>query len=254
MANPMVKEKTDLTCEQWLSSNSQTAPQPVSKQTVETKAWFVCIQGVEHFAKSYPELLANTWALVEQAIAGSGLHPSIVPLRRVIYCSDGVVHLYDRITGENLSDSHARQKYASLPVQVRINTVLTICDALASVCDHGFSIVDWYEGNMIFDFETEQIWLFDWELSRTGPGFELEMQSNYGSSRLMAPEEFVRGSSIDQQSLVFNLGRFTLLNVPELADELAEEIATATYPAKYKRFETVRGFSDAIKARLTQVP
>jgi len=96
-------------------------------------------------------------------------------------------------------------------------------------------IVDWYEGNMIYDFADKHIWLFDWELCRRGQGFTLDMDSNYGSSRLMAPEEFIRGSWLDLQTLVFNLGRYALLTLPELAEQTAPILARATYPARSRR-------------------
>jgi serine/threonine-protein kinase len=105
---------------------------------------------------------------------------------------------------------------------------------------------------MIYDFAQQRIWLFDWELCRKGDGFTLEMDSNYGSSRLMAPEEFIRGSWLDQQTIVFNLGRYALLTLPELADTLAPVLARATYPARSRRYSSVREFTQAFsKAILT---
>ena len=106
-------------------------------------------------------------------------------------------------------------------------------------------IVDWYEGNMIYDFAQKHIWLFDWELCRRGDGFTLDMDSNYGSSRLMAPEEFIRGSWLDQQTLVFNLGRYALLTLPELAERAAPILARATYPARSGRYQSIQEFTQA---------
>ena len=116
---------------------------------------------------------------------------------------------------------------------------------LTTIGDAGFMIVDWYEGNMIYDFAQKRIWLFDWELCRKGEGFTLEMDSNYGSSRLMAPEEFIRGSWLDQRTIVFNLGRYALLTLPELADALAPVLARATYPARSERYPSIREFTHA---------
>lgn len=66
----------------------------------------------------------------------------------------------------------------------------------------------------------------------------------------MAPEEFVRGSRIDQQTLVFNLGRYALLTLPELADALAGVLARATYPARAGRYSAVRDYIAALHRAL----
>jgi len=76
------------------------------------------------------------------------------------------------------------------------------------------------------------------------------MDSNYGSSRLMAPEEFLRGSWLDQRTLVFNLGRYALLALPELAEPLAPILARATYPARAERYASLREFTRALATAL----
>jgi len=233
---------TDLTAEEWLAKESEGEFEAIAKQGTETKAWFAKVAGADTFAKRYPAHLLDTWASVERDISGGGFHPAIVPLRSVIKCSDGDLYLYDRVRGENLGGQEERKRFSALPTEDRLRVSIAICEALAAICEAGFTVVDWYEGNMIYDFEGRQIWLFDWELCRRGASFILEMDSNYGSSRLMAPEEFVRGSRIDEQTLVFNLGRFVLLNVPELAEPLAEVLSCATYPSRQGRYETVRAF------------
>lgn len=146
-----------------------------------------------------------------------------------------------------------RKRFAALPVEERLSVVLDVCGALAAIADAGITVVDWYEGNTIYDFEAKRAWLFDWELCRRGSSFVLQMDSNYGSSRLMAPEEFVRGSIIDERTLVFNLGRFALLNLPDLADDLAPVLARATYPAKSERYITSRDFLAALLGSMGQV-
>ncbi|AIE84620.1 hypothetical protein [Fimbriimonas ginsengisoli] len=236
-----------VSAEEWLRGASEGELEEVEKTTHDTRAWFATIDGVRVFAKWYPSALRDTWSGVERSIAGQALHPSIVPLERVVKCAGGDLFLYPRVDGENLGQPEAKHRFSKLPTQERLTAVLAVCGALAAVCEAGFAVVDWYEGNMIYDFERRRIWLFDWELSLPGGSFVLEMDSNYGSSRLQAPEEFVRGSVIDQVTLVFNLGRFALLNLPELADELAPVLAKATYPAKSGRFQTVAELARALQ-------
>jgi len=236
--------------EQWLASRSAKPLDPIQKSSDTTQAWFVEIGGVELFAKLYPTELIPTWGEAERKIAGANLHSCIVPITQVVEVQDGQLFLYRLVDGDNLGGSDVRARFMRLPVTRRAMAVVSTIEALAAICNLGFAVVDWYEGNMIFDFERDRLWLFDWELCRPGRSFVLEMESNYGSSRLMAPEEFVRGSVIDEQTLVFNLGRFALLYLPEWAEPLAAVLAKATYPARAGRYRTVDSLLAALRSDL----
>jgi serine/threonine protein kinase, bacterial len=217
----------------------------ISKDTPDTFAWFASTEEHDFFCKLYPHQLVQTRAAIEIAIAEAHLHPAIIPLRHRVPCSEGILLLYDRVSGVNLGPMEPRNRFQSLPLPERLTAVSAIFSALTAICEAGFMVVDWYEGNMIYDFVNKQIWLFDWELCQRGDGFTLEMDSNYGSSRLMAPEEFIRGSWLDQQTLVFNLGRYALLVLPELAERAAPILARATYPARSGRYQSIREFTQA---------
>ncbi len=235
----------------WFERQGLHSVTPISKSSPETSAWFASADGYELFVKLYPHESQEQQADVEIAISGANFHPAIVPLRQTVACAEGTLLLYDRVRGENLGSSEARRRFHSLRLSERISAVSTVFEALSAIGDAGFMIVDWYEGNMIYDFDQQQIWLFDWELCRRGDGFTLAMDSNYGSSRLMAPEEFVRGSRLDQRTIVFNLGRYALLSVPELAAPLAPILARAAYPAPAERYPTIRAFTEAFAAAIS---
>lgn len=217
----------------------------IAKESSETKAWFASTMEQDLFLKLYPHHYAETRAAVEMTIAGANLHPAIVPLRRVVSCREGMLLFYDRVPGDNLGPMEQRGRFQALPLAERIVAVCAIFAALTAISEAGFMIVDWYEGNMIYDFSQKHMWLFDWELCRKGDGFTLEMNSNYGSSRLMAPEEFIRASWLDQQTLVFNLGRYALITLPELAEKAAPILARATYPARSGRYLSLGEFTQA---------
>lgn len=237
-------------CLEWLRAQSSNEPVPISKDIQITRAWFAAVDGRPTFAKAYPKELVGTWAKIEAAISAADLHPAIVPLRRKIDCDDGVLLLYDRVEGENLGSQPVRKRFAALPVEERIQAVLTATEAVAAVHEAGFVVVDWYEGNMIYNFSTRRLWLFDWELCREGASFRLEMAANYGSSRLMAPEEFVRGSVLDGRTVVFNLGRYTLMNLPDLAEPLSIVLARATHPSRMARYESPQQYGQALREGL----
>jgi serine/threonine-protein kinase len=89
--------------------------------------------------------------------------------------------------------------------------VASILDAHLAVAAAGFVAVDLYDGCFLYDFDDQVMHLIDLDEYRPGP-FRLEADRLPGSRRYMAPEEFHRGSVIDERTTVFNLGR-TLANL-----------------------------------------
>jgi serine/threonine-protein kinase len=237
---------------EWLSEHSARTPEEIVKDGKTTRAWFAVIDGRDVFVKWYPAERRASWAYIEAVISGAGLHPQIVPLRQTVECADGVLLIFDRVRGESLAPQEVRAQFSRLPQVERTAAVLTASEALAAICEAAFMVVDWYEGNMIYDFDARRLWLFDWELCREGGSFVLTMAANYGSSRLMAPEEFVRGSRLDQKTLVFNLGRYALMTLPDLAEPLAPVLARATYPAPSGRYGTIQEFATALRQAITE--
>ena len=105
-----------------------------------------------------------------------------------------------------------------------------------------------YEGNLVYDYAAREIHLFYVDLCVQGDGFVLMMERNYGSSRLMALEEFQRGSWIDARSNVFNLGRIAQTTLGDASPALAAVFARAVLPERDSRYPTVRAFADAFSS------
>jgi hypothetical protein len=79
----------------------------------------------------------------------------------------------------------------------------------------------------------------------------LATDRQYGSTRFMAPEEFVRGATIDERTTVFNLGRaaFVLLSPGDRAgDPLFDVAHRATRPAPADRYQSVGELTHAWRA------
>jgi hypothetical protein len=243
----MVSEETwPGTLAWWLVTIPDVAEE-TEKTNAETRAWRAEWDGAEWFVKFVPSALMESRARVEMATSGAGLHPAIVPLRQVVHVHDGVLLIYDRVRGENLGSAEARAQFSALPLSERIAALTTLFDALAAVTEAGWVLVDFYEGNVMYDYGVRRVWLFDWDLCRKGDGFTLEMDRNYGSSRLMPPEEFQKGAWIDGRSNVFTLGRVAMLTLGDDAGPFAPVLARATDSAHLQRFETVRAFTDVFQ-------
>jgi serine/threonine protein kinase len=141
-------------------------------------------------------------------------HPALPRLHQVIESPAGPLLVYQWVDGELVRADRASrddprsvfQRFRALPVAetaASLDRVFALHDALARL---GWIAVDFYAGSLIYDFGRRQIHVMDLDLYRDAP-FTNEMGRMFGSSRFMAPEEFVRGARIDERTNVFTMGR-----------------------------------------------
>lgn len=184
-------------------------------------------------------------------------HRSIVPLRQVLRADEELALVYPWVAGEVLygpatargslartdpASAHAR--FRAQPVGVILDVFEEILDAHLSVSRAGFVAADWYDGCLVYDFAQRRINLIDLDEYRPGP-FVVEGAPLPGSTRFRPPEHCRNGTSSDDRSTVFQLGRTAqvLLDAGDLtgtwraAPDLADvaRIATAEDPdARYQ--------------------
>ena len=124
------------------------------------------------------------------------------------------------------------------------------------VAELGYVAIDFYDGSIMYDFETGETVICDIDFYRRQPVIN-EMGRMWGSSRFMSPEEFVAGSPIDEIANVFLMGAtsFALLG-----GELDRSVSKWTgyrrlYPVALKavsenredRFQSLPEFASAWK-------
>lgn len=189
-------------------------------------------------------------------------HPAIAALRSWFTFPSGLGVIHDWVPGEVLNDLRApgalpRQDPRSAFARFRrlsLHDVLTaygtVLDAHRVVAQRGFVAVDFYDGCLIYDFARRRIRLCDLDCYRPGP-YVLDRDRQYGSARFMAPEESAKGTTVDERSTVFTLGRtaFVLLsrgpageqdpNLWPAGDALFQVATTATRPNPADRYQSV---------------
>ena len=116
---------------------------------------------------------------------------------------DGTVLNHATVAG---SDRGALERFRRLPVDRIERAVAVVLDAHAELAACGLVAVDFYDGCLLYDFDSDEIWLIDLDEYRPGP-FVVDADRLPGSTSYMAPEEFTRGAVIDERTTVFNLGR-----------------------------------------------
>lgn len=191
-------------------------------------------------------------------------HAAIVPLVHSFTADDGLVLVHAWMSGEVLYHPTRRHRggraaAGSPTARFRAQPLARIHSALESVLaahlaveEAGFVAVDFYDGCMLYDFDGHRMMLCDLDEYRAGP-FVLEADRLPGSTRYMAPEEFVRGSVIDVRTTVFSLGRALRLLLDAGDEEQQwrgtpqqlEVIGTATAVAPKHRFPSVLSLVNA---------
>jgi len=96
-------------------------------------------------------------------------------------------------------------RFKQLPVELRVEAFNRILSFHEFAAASGYIAVDFYDGSLIYNFETNEIQICDIDLYRREP-FINTMGRFWGSSRYMSPEEFEYGAPIDERTNVFTMG------------------------------------------------
>jgi serine/threonine-protein kinase len=175
-------------------------------------------------------------------------HPALVALHDVVATSDGIAVIYDWFDGELLNSPADRRhdpaepyhRFALLPVVEIVDALDAVIDLHVALETAGWVAGDFYDGCLMYNFATHQIKVMDFECYRRGADIN-DKGRLPGSTRFMAPEEFVLGATIDARTTVFNLGRMVqefLLRRNDLANVRAI-VARATADAPSDRYANV---------------
>jgi hypothetical protein len=127
-------------------------------------------------------------------------HPALVAPALVVDGDAGPIIVYPWVNGERM---RMNPMVGDLSVAARLAALDTVIEVHALVNDAGFVSIDFYDGNLLYD---DRVHVIDIDEYRPLP-FVLDAARTLGSTRFMAPEEFVRGSTLDGRTTVFQLGR-----------------------------------------------
>lgn len=174
----------------------------------------VVAEGARWFVKTAVEESATESLERGAALHAAVAHSNIVRPAKTIRENGTVSTLvYPWIDGSVLnhattdgSDRSGLKRFQQLPVADVEAALAAILDAHLAIVAAGFVAVDLYDGCFLYDFDGSKMWLIDLDEYRPGP-FTLDQDRLPGSERYMAPEGWLRGSTIDERTTVFTLGR-----------------------------------------------
>ncbi|MDO3411161.1 serine/threonine protein kinase [Saccharibacillus sp. CPCC 101409] len=148
-------------------------------------------------------------------------HPELVRMLDHFETPDGYALLFEWAEGQLLRPGaelpvehpdSPTARFRHLPAERRIAAMDAILDFHAHVESLGYVAIDFYDGSLIYDFDTGRLTICDIDFYRPKP-YVNQMGRMWGSSRFMSPEEFELGAPIDSRTNVFAMGAmaFSLL-------------------------------------------
>lgn len=146
-------------------------------------------------------------------------HPNLVELLEHYAYQDYYAAVFRWVEGGCLFDYWNFEKYEKnpdipspaarfrqLPNEQKLSAVEDIFSFLEHVAANHYTAVDFYDGSLIYDFETDRITICDIDLFRSQPAVNDIGEEYWGTKRLKAPEEYMLGSVVDEITNVFTLG------------------------------------------------
>ena len=210
-------------------------------------------------------------------------HPGLIRLLEHFAYQDLYVAVFEWAEGEGLFDHWnfdqyeaegilpPNQRFKLLPAEKKLRAALSILSFFENVAERGYIGCDFYDGSLIYDFRTDRLTICDIDLFQHAPVINETGEDYWGTKRLKAPEEYVKGAVIDQRTNVFTLGalffdffgRFTEEDIQKryersafspcgkeqwtLSDAAYKVLVKATAKRTEDRYASIRDFSEAFR-------
>lgn len=146
-------------------------------------------------------------------------HPNLVELLEHYPYKDYYAAVFRWVEGGCLFDYWNFEKYdrnpdilspavrfKELPAERKLSALEDIFSFLETVAANHYVAVDFYDGSLIYDFETDKMTICDIDLFRKQPAVNYMGQDYWGTKRLKAPEEYILGAAVDEVTNVYTLG------------------------------------------------
>lgn len=158
-------------------------------------------------------------------------HKNLIKLIESYEYNELYVAVFEWADGDCLFDHWNFEKYMSNPmfkspktrfkelsVERKLEAVDVLFDFMKNVIQKGYVAVDFYDGSLMYDFEKNKMTICDIDFFKKAPVVNDIGEDWFGTKRLKAPEEYVLGSAIDEQTNIFTLGALILEIFGEFTD------------------------------------
>lgn len=138
-------------------------------------------------------------------------HPNLVKVIEAYEHKQFYIAVFEWIDGECLFDhwnfekyeremslQKPKDKFKELPNHKKLDAVDVLFSFLQQVDEKGYVAVDFYDGSIMYDFVTDKTSLCDIDFFQKAPVINDKGDAWFGTKRLKAPEEYQKGSLIDE--------------------------------------------------------
>lgn len=142
----------------------------------------------------------------------------------------------------------SHRRFMQLPVEEKLLVYRDVLDFLDYVAQERYVAIDFYDGSILYDFNTHRTTVCDIDFFRKQPCVN-DMGRMWGSSRFQAPEEFRLGAEIDEITNVYTAGAFAFalfgaysrtMETWPLSEELFRVVTKATADDRDSRQQSIR--------------
>lgn len=98
-----------------------------------------------------------------------------------------------------------REKFRNLPKQKKLKVANQILTFISFVESKGYVAVDFYDGSLMYDFNTYRLTICDIDFFRKNPAINNIGFDYWGTKRMKAPEEYQLNATIDSKTNVFTI-------------------------------------------------
>jgi len=152
---------------------------------------------------------------------------------------------------ENPTVISPANRFINLPLDKKLAAFSIVCSFFAHTAKQGYVAIDFYDGSIMYDFDSDKITICDIDLYRKSPAIN-DMGKMWGSSRFMSPEEYELGATLDEVTNVFTLGAIAFMMFGSDTDHSFEKwtankdlyyvAAKATNADREKRYQSINAF------------
>ena len=179
-------------------------------------------------------------------------HPNLIKLVDAGKIADGFYMMFKWADGDCMGRMYpeTHQRFMKLPAEDKLAVFRDVLGFFEFVHSRGYMAVDFYDGSIIYDFESGKTTICDIDLFRKKPCIN-DMGRMWGSSRFMSPEEFTLGAQLDEITNVYTVGAtaFALFGEYgrtrekwELSEALFQVAVRATARERKARQQSIRQF------------
>ncbi|MCL1848882.1 MAG: GrpB family protein [Clostridiales bacterium] len=134
-------------------------------------------------------------------------HPLLTKLIYAEEIGGGFAMVFEWTDAECMGRQYpaSREKFMQMPLDTRLRVFDDILAFHTHIAKQGYVAIDFYDGCIMYDFNTSRTILCDVELYAKIP-YNNPIGRMWGSTRFMSPEEFELGAVIDEITNVYTMG------------------------------------------------